>query len=141
MIKVKEKIAKDTTKTEASYRTYPLHNYIGNMLLEMRNRQKKNRLLFGNEYQDSDYIFTWQDGRPFSPNYVTKAFKKIVGQSEHLSSDLTFHNLRKSCVSMLLEEGYSVKEIQEWVEHADASTTMNIYAKVKESKKRDIGHH
>lgn len=40
---------------------------------------------------------------------------------------------------MLLEEGYSVKEIQEWVEHADASTTMNIYVKVKESKKRDIG--
>ncbi len=139
VVKVKEKIAKDTTKTEASYRIYPLPDYIGSMLLEMRDRQKKNKLLFGNEYQDSDYIFTWQDGRPFSPDYVTKAFKKIVGRSEHLSSDLTFHDLRKSCVSMMVEEGYSIKEIQKWVGHADASTTMNIYAKVKESKKQDIG--
>lgn len=31
VVKVKEKIAKDTTKTEASYRTYPLPDYIGNM--------------------------------------------------------------------------------------------------------------
>lgn len=139
VVKVKEKIAKDTTKTEASYRTYPLPDYIKNMLLEIRKRQKDYKILFGNEYQDSDYIFTWQNGHPFSPDYVTKAFRKIVRRSEHLSSDLTFHDLRKSCVSMMVEEGYSVKEIQKWVGHADASTTMNIYAKVKESKKRDIG--
>lgn len=139
VVKVKEKIAKDTTKTEASYRTYPLPDYIGNMLVEMRDRQKDYKLLFGNEYQDSDYIFTWQNGQPFSPDYVTKAFKKIVERNEHLSSELAFHDLRKSCVAMMVEEGYSVKEIQKWVGHADASTTMNIYAKVKESKKRDIG--
>ncbi len=76
---------------------------------------------------------------PFSPDYVTEAFKKIVGRSEYLLSDLTFHDLRKSCASMMVEEGYSVKEIQRWVGHADASTTINIYAKVKDSKKWDIG--
>lgn len=43
MVKVKEKIAKDTTKTEASYRTYPLPDYIGNMLLEMRDQREKNK--------------------------------------------------------------------------------------------------
>lgn len=43
MVKVKEKIAKDTTKTEASYRTYPLLDYTGNMLLEMRDQREKNK--------------------------------------------------------------------------------------------------
>lgn len=41
VVKVKEKIAKDTTKTEASYRTYPLPDYIGNMLLEIREAEKE----------------------------------------------------------------------------------------------------
>lgn len=139
IVKVKEKVAKDTTKTEASFRTYPLSDYIRDILLKVKNRQEHYKLLIGNEYQKSDYIFTWQDGRPISPDYVTKAFKKIVERSEELSSELTFHDLRKSCVSMMVEDGYSIKEIQKWVGHADAKTTMNIYAKVKESKKKVIG--
>lgn len=72
--------------------------------------------MFGNEYQKTDYVFTWQDGRPIQPDYVTKAFKKIVKKSESLSTELTFHDLRKSCVSMMVEDGYSVKEVQKWVD-------------------------
>ena len=109
------------------------------MLLVVKSRQQQNRLLFGNEYFESDYVFTWKDGRPFAPDYVTHAFKKIVGNSETLHSELTFHDLRKSCVSMMVDEGYNVKEIQKWVGHADVQTTLNIYAKVKESRKKHIG--
>lgn len=138
IVKVKESIAKDTTKTEASYRKYPLSEVPKEMFLRLKRKQEINRKLFGSEYIDSDYIFTWEDGRLISPDYVTKAFKKIVKKSEHLSSELTFHDLRKSCVTMMILGGYSVKETQEWVGHADVETTLKYYTKMKESKKIDI---
>lgn len=135
IVKVKESVAKDTTKTEASYRTYPLSEGIKSLFLKIKKKQEENKRLFGKEYVESDYIFTWQDGRPISPDYVTKAFKKIVKKSEKLSSELTFHDLRKSCVTMMILGGYSVKETQEWVGHADVETTLKYYAKMRESEK------
>ena len=39
----------------------------------------------------------------------------------------TFH-LRHSCASLLLTNGVSMKQIQEWLGHSDFSTTANVYA-------------
>ena len=139
VVKVKSKIAKDTAKTEESHRTYPLPDYIKEKLIKIKNRQQRNKRLFGEQYVPSDYIFTWDDGHLLTPDYVTKTFKKIVNATDELPADLKFHDLRKSCVSMMVEEGYSIKEIQKWVGHADVETTLNIYAKVKESRKAYIG--
>lgn len=106
--------------------------------MKVKNKQQHNKLLFGKDYQEREYIFTWQDGRPISPDYVTKSFIKIVSKNDSLSSELTFHDLRKSCVSMMVDDGYSIKEIQKWIGHANVETTLNIYAKVKESRKAHI---
>ena len=138
VVKVKKQTAKDTAKTEASYRTYPLSEYTTELLLKAKERQDLYRKLLGKEYHESDYVFTWQDGRCFSTDYITKTFKKIIKKEENLSSELTFHDLRKSCVSMMVEDGYNVKEIQEWVGHTDVKTTLDIYAKVKETRKNYI---
>lgn len=138
--RVRKCVAKDSTKTTCSYRTYPLDDYLINLLQGIKQRQDSFKRSMGNSYIDSDYVFTWEDGRPYSPDYVTKSFKKLVRKSEHLSSDLTLHDLRKSCVSLLIDNGCSVKEVQKWVGHADSRTTLEIYAKMKESKKVDIAN-
>ena len=39
-----------------------------------------------------------------------------------------FHDLRHTCASLLLKNGVSMKEIQEWLGHSNFSTTANIYA-------------
>ena len=67
-------VAKDKTKTEASRREYTLLPEIKEILLKVKSEQKAYKKAFGKEYKNTDYIFTWPDGRLYHPNYITKEF-------------------------------------------------------------------
>ena len=41
---------------------------------------------------------------------------------------IRYHDLRHSCASLLLANGVSLKQIQEWLGHSDFAITANIYA-------------
>lgn len=136
--KMKTTQAKDRTKTEAGYRSYPLTPEIETKLEQIRQAQDANRELFGNDYHENDYVFTWEDGHPYSTDFITKQFKKVVRANEDLSSDLTLHSLRASCISILVHQGVDIKDIQTWVGHRDIQTTMNIYASTTEKEQEKV---
>jgi len=130
--RMKTTVAKNRCKTDASYRNYPIPRTIRQLLEITRYKQSYNRKSFGDDYYPSDYIFTWEDGRPYSPDYLTKSFKKIVRTNESLDSNLTLHSLRASCVSNMIHDGIDIKDVQTWVGHKDIQTTLNIYARTNE---------
>ena len=136
--KMKTTQAKDRAKTEAGYRSYPLTPEIEAQLAQIRQAQDANRSLFGSDYQESDYVFTWEDGHPYSTDYITKEFKKVVRANENLSSALTLHSLRASWISILVHKGVDIKDIQTWVGHRDIQTTMNIYASTTEKEQAEV---
>lgn len=103
-------------------------------ILQGGQREEYNRKLFGDAYKENDYIFKHADGSLFYPDYPTKAFGKVIKGHPELPQSITFHGLRKSCVSILVHEGFDVKGIQKWVGHADIDTTLKIYAKVKDKE-------
>jgi len=43
--------------------------------------------------------------------------------------------LRHSCASLLLANGVSLKEIQDWLGHSNFNTTANIYAHLDKATK------
>lgn len=138
--RVKSTIAKDRTKTDASQRSYPIPDEIRDKLSKIRDRQSENRRLFGNKYMDSDYIFTWEDGHCYSPDYLTKSFKKIIRNDDRLDNSLTLHSLRASCVSILIHDGTDIKDVQAWVGHKDVQTTLNIYARTNEKQQNKVAN-
>lgn len=137
IVHIKTDIAKERTKTQSSYRSYPLTDSVREMFDEIRKRQEAYKRFLESEYNDSGYIFTWEDGRPYSPDYLTKNFKKIVRRSDKLDNSLTLHSLRASCVSIMVHSGVDIKDIQKWVGHADIKTTLQIYART--NKKQQWG--
>ncbi len=134
IVKLKSTVALDATKSEASHRSIAIVPQTQAIFDRLKARQQENRELFGNTYIDTDYIFTFPDGHPMSPDFVSKRFKKLVTRSEKLDSNLHLHDLRVSCVSILVECGMDLKSIQKWVGHSDIRTTMEIYARTKKDK-------
>lgn len=65
-------------------------------------------------------------GGIIKPNFVTDHFRLLL--EEHGLKKIRFHDLRHTCASLLLANGISMKQIQEWLGHSDFSTTANIYA-------------
>lgn len=136
----------NTTKTMASRREYPLNEEQRELFKGIKEKELMNRRLCGDNYYDNDYIFKHANGKPYYPDYPSKAFKTIIANSPELPQDINFHGLRKSCVSMLVHDGFDIKSIQKWVGHADVQTTLKIYAKVKgeesnEEISKNLSHH
>ncbi|MBQ9946466.1 MAG: site-specific integrase [Clostridia bacterium] len=129
-------VEKDSTKTNSSYRSFPLMNEVECLLLKLKEKENANRMLFGSAYNNNEYIFKWDDGRPYLPDYVTKKFQKLLKKYD--LPHIRFHDLRHSCASLLISKGFTLKDVQEWLGHADIRTTANIYAHLDITRKESI---
>lgn len=137
VVKQKTIIAADSTKSMASRRVYPLLPEVKELLFGLQEKKKKDRIDFGSAYQESEYIFVWPDGTPYRPDYVTRAFKKVLAKNN--LPPLRFHDIRHSTASILYDKGWDLKDIQEWLGHADIGTTGNIYTHISKLRKETIG--
>lgn len=123
-------------KTDSSYRTLPIPESMYNLLLQQKERQDKNKELLKSAYVDEDYVCTWEDGRVVEPNYLTRKFHKTIMKSD--LPKIRLHDLRHSVASNLLNMGFTVVQVAEWLGHSSSATTLNFYAHVDKTGKMDI---
>ena len=114
----------DTTKTLSSMRTLPLTEGVKKYLIKLKAHQDEMRKVFGNCYNDNEYICKFDDGRLFRPDYVSHKFKTTIQKSD--LPVIRFHDLRHSAASFLIKSGCNLKEIQEWLGHSDIATTIPV---------------
>lgn len=134
--KVTKPVEKDKTKNASSYRSFPLLPEARAIFLQALSDQRTNRRLFGKAYQENPYVFKWPDGRPFPPDYITHHFARLL-QKNGLSR-IRFHELRHSCASILLSNGFTLKDVQEWLGHSDIKMTANVYGHLDMARKQSI---
>ena len=65
-------------------------------------------------------------GERMRVDYLTNAFPKFL--EDHGLRRIRFHDLRHSCASLMVMNGVSMKQVQEWLGHSTFSTTADIYA-------------
>ncbi len=136
VVKVNEVVCKDKTKNASSFRTFPLVPEIKQLLIAEKTRQAQNRKEFGKQYKNTAYIFVWDNGCPYTPDYVSHHFKLILNNND--LPHIRFHDLRHSCASILLSRGFTLKDVQEWLGHADIKMTANIYGHLDIKRKQTI---
>ncbi len=137
VVKQKTVIAKDSTKSATSRRVYPLLSEVREVLYKLLERKRQDKIDFGSAYKESDYVFVWNDGTPLSPDYVTRTFRSVLERNG--LPHMRYHDFRHSTASILYDKGWELKDIQEWLGHADISTTGNIYTHISKLRKETIG--
>lgn len=72
--------------------------------------------------------------RVLTPAAITAGFKTeeaVVGkggeEGVNIRPTVTFHTFRHTCASLLFDNGRNIKQVQEWLGHADPGFTLRIY--------------
>jgi integrase len=112
-------------KTKSSIRSFPMSDCQVAYLKKLKARQEL-------KSKNSRYDHTWDgfvcvrdDGRIIPLEYVTRAFPQLCTKCG--LRRLRLHELRHSNISLLLEQGASIKEAQDWAGHKNFTLTADIY--------------
>ena len=128
---------KSTMKTSASYHTYYLISDVKRVLLKQKIWQNENRVKYGAQYIESDFVFTWEDGRCFRPDSLYRSFQRVLKRND-FTPILRFHDLRHSTASILYARGWDIRDVQMWLRHADYKTTADIYTHIEQNFTEEI---
>ena len=127
-------IIKDT-KTKNSLRKLHINEDLHNILLDEKAHQAKQKETLGTEYKDFGYVFCWEDGLPYRPNYLSDRFTHLIA-TNNLPA-ITLHGLRHTWVSLGIDEGVPTHIISRNAGHSSQSVTDQIYAhKLREVDER-----
>jgi integrase len=128
-------IEKDT-KTHSSRRIALDSGSIA-ALAHQRDRSQQRARSCGARLAESAHVFSADPGgvRPWVPNEVTKQFIRIR-RSIGLDS-VRLHDLRHFTATRLLSEGVPVRTVSGRLGHANAATTLGVYAHFVEESDRD----
>jgi integrase len=121
-------------KTRTSRRTVPLPRPCLDALRAHRVAQDKERLAAGFRWIDEDMVFASRVGTPIEPDNLSRSWyrvRKVLGDPPP-----RFHDLRHTCVSLLLAEGAPPHVVQQIVGHSAIDVTMTIYAHASLDEKR-----
>lgn len=120
-------ISKDKTKSKSSVRKLPLIPQFEAALVQLWQKQQRERELCGNAYslQYLDYVNKNEMGELLKPGYISDHFSLILRKNG--LRKIRFHDLRHSCATLLYACGVDLKSIQEWLGHSTIGTTANIY--------------
>ena len=130
-------VYQDLTKTRTSNRLLPLMPEIKKYLLELKEKQKKEKELCGNCYYDSDYVVRNADGTLPNPTYISHTFQTLLQKNG--MRHITFHDLRHSAATNLIRQGISPKYVQEWLGHSIIGTTLDLYCQLNYDDKKEVG--
>jgi len=114
-------------KSEAGSRDISLPDLLVEKLRDLRRQQLEQRVALGlGKLRDDALLFPRLDGRPSSPLTLSKEWAKAAAS---IGLDgVTFHSLRHTHVSALIDAGIDVVKISKRIGHASPTTTLNVYA-------------
>jgi integrase len=115
-------------KTTRSRRTINLPQVAINSLLAHRARQQQERLIAGNAWQETGFVFTTSIGTPLDASTVTHRFQATLQTAGFPRT--RFHDLRHTCATLLLVQGVHPRLVMEILGHSQISLTMNLYSHV-----------
>jgi integrase len=115
------------TKTKRGHRSIRLTSQAVSAQGAHRKKQLEERMRLAGLYEDHGLIFATRKGTPLNPeNLVRRSFKPLLERAG--LPEIRFHDLRHTCVTLLLGSGVHPKLVQELMGHATIAMTLDTYS-------------
>lgn len=118
-------IFNDQTKTESSRRVIKIPNEAIAILKEHRTEQIKTRLKLGDQWINSNKVFTQWNGKPIHPDTITGWFSRFIKKNN--LPPIHLHSLRHTNATLLIASGADLRTVSKRLGHSNMTTTSNIY--------------
>jgi integrase len=115
-------------KTRTARRTINVSRQALDALRRHRDAAEKAAADSGDAFDAKGLVFAGPDGGPIHPEYVTRAFDRLVAR--HGMPRIRFHDLRHTHATLLLRAGVPLKVVSERLGHASPGFTLNVYQHV-----------
>ena len=125
-------------KTKAGKRFVPYPDNISNVLSEHKHRQISEKIKAGSLYEDNDFVFCTELGKPIEPRNFTRKFYKLAKKAG--LQDINLHALRHTYATRLLEMNEHPKVVQELLGHSSITVTLDIYSHVMPEIKKSAAN-
>lgn len=122
-------------KTKSGIRHFSLSIHACILLKRYKRWQLEQKFNAGDQWTESDRLFTSWNGKPIHPDTITDWFSKFIKRSE--LPYVTLHSLRHTNATLMIAEGTDVCTVSRRLGHANTATTLNIYAHALKSKDRE----
>ena len=115
-------------KSEAGERQVALDAHTVQVIRGHRRRQDEGKQAAGNDWADSGFEFTNDDGSPLHPAAVTGTFEQLA----YLAGlpPVRLHDLRHGAATLLLAAGHHMKVVQETLGLSSITIAADTYASV-----------
>ena len=132
-------------KTKTSRRTVAIPHFLTQRIKAMKVERLKYRLSVGDYWQGAEWLFIQDNGKQMSYSTPYSAFQDTIVRynadktaAEQLPA-IPFHGLRHTSATLLIASKQDVRTVSSRLGHAQASTTMNIYAHaLKETDRKAV---
>lgn len=121
-------IFEDETKNATSNRIIKLSQTAVNDLKAYKLWQKQQRFRVGDQWNETNRIFTTADGKPLHPDTLSRWFSKFIKVHSDKLPPITIHSLRHTNATLQIAGGVPITTVAKRLGHADTVTTSKIYA-------------
>lgn len=126
------KVITKEPKTQSGNRKFVLSDSICKILKEYRIYYFEKKLSIGEQWEETDRLFTTWNGKPIYPDTVTSWFENFIKKNN--LKKVTLHSLRHTNATIMIAEGVDVCTVSKRLGHANTSTTLNVYAHALKSR-------
>lgn len=115
-------------KTKSGKRQIPVLPNLVPVLLEHKSRQDAERTAAGSAWNPRNLVFCSNVGTVIEPRRVAMTMDKMAKKAG--LPHFTFHALRHTFATRMMESGVPAKVVQEILGHSDVTLTLNTYSHV-----------
>ncbi len=128
---VASKPTASTPKTAAGRRSVPLDARLVKELRSHRVRQAEERMAAGEAWEDNDYVFVDEIGRPYRPEMLSRSFQRLTAKAGLRT--IRLHDTRHTAATLMMAAGENAKVVAEILGHSSPVITQVVYQHVTPS--------